>query len=41
MVKNIKSLVACRKTAREFDKEFLGYLPIHQDLEVQQIKVIL
>ena len=34
MVKNIKYLVKVelKKTSKEFNKEFLGHLPIHQDL---------
>ena len=33
MVKNIKYLVKVElKTAKEFNKQFLGHLPIHQDL---------
>ena len=34
MVKNIKFLVkgGVEKTAKEFNKEFLGQLPLHQDL---------
>ena len=33
MEKNIKFLVkGVEKTAKEFNKEFLGQVPIHQDL---------